>query len=89
MITQRKLIELEFVPEKKWILIGDSNLSGLPVHSCEDLQLESFPGGHSRHAQALIEKARTPTMLVVEKIILSFGINSRKNKSKEMTITNL
>ena len=87
--TQRKLIDWEFVPEKKWILMGDSNLGELPGHSCDDLQIESFPGGHFRHAQALLEKARPPTNLVVEKIILSFGIDSRENKSKETTIKNL
>ena len=25
MNTQRKVIDWEFIPEKKWILIGDSN----------------------------------------------------------------
>lgn len=89
MNTQRKLTDWSLIVEKKWVLMGDSNLSRLPDHSCEDLQIEAFPGGHFRHAQALIEKTCPPRDMVVEKIILSFGINSRENKSKETTIKNL
>lgn len=89
MNTQRKLTDWNLVIEKKWVLMGDSNLSRLPVHSCEDLQIDSFPGGHFRHAQALIEKACPPRDVTVEKIVLAFGINSRENKSRETTIKNL
>lgn len=89
MITQRKLTDWNLVIEKKWVLMGDSNLSRLPVHSCEDLQIDAFPGGHFRHAQALIEKACPPREVMVEKIVLAFGINSRENKSRETTIKNL
>ncbi|KAL7374890.1 hypothetical protein ABVT39_008664 [Epinephelus coioides] len=55
----------------------------------KDLQIDSFPGSHFRHGQALMEKTVVPDDLVVEKIILSFGINSRGNKSKETTVKNL
>ncbi|KAE8277719.1 hypothetical protein D5F01_LYC24266 [Larimichthys crocea] len=51
--------------------------------------MDSFPGAHFRHAQALMEKTAAPQDLVVEKIILSFGINGRENKCKETTVKNL
>lgn len=87
--TQRKLTEWELEVNHKWVLLGDSNVGGLPDHSCEDLQIESYPGGHFRHAQNVMEKAVVRTDVVVEKIILAFGINSRANKSKETTVKNL
>ena len=70
----------------KWLIMGDSTLSSLPDHDIPDLQMDSFPGAHFRHMQELL-KDRTTTMegLVVEKLILSFGINSRAN-AKETTI---
>ena len=72
----------------KWLIMGDSTLSSLPDYDIPDLQMDSFPGAHFRHMQGLL-KDRTTTMegLVVEKLILSFGINSRAN-AKETTIKN-
>lgn len=89
IITNRKLTEWNLVVEKKWIWMGDSNLSQLPAHSCKDLQIEAFPEGHFRHGQALLEKASPPEGFVVEKIVLSFGISSRENNVRETTIKNL
>lgn len=87
--TQRKLIDWHLVIKRKWLIMGDSNLSSFPEFTHKSLQIESFPGAHFRHAQALIEKAMLPTDLTVEKIVLSFGINSRGNKSKETTVKNV
>lgn len=87
--TQRKLTDWDLVVTKKWLLIGDSNLSRIPDFFYKDLQVESYPGGHFRHAQALMEKTWPPKDLIVERIILSFGMNSRSNKSKETTVKNL
>lgn len=87
--TAQKSADWDLVVEKKWLLMGDSNLSHLPDHSFQDLQIEAFPGGHFRHAQILLDKAFPPRNLVVEKIVLAFGINSRTNKPKETTIKNL
>ncbi|KAM7388841.1 hypothetical protein PAMP_024988 [Pampus punctatissimus] len=84
--TQRKLTDWHLDVEKKWLIIGDSNLSSFPDFFNKDLQVDCFPGAHFRHAQALMEKTTPRQDLVVEKIILSFGINSRANKSKETTI---
>lgn len=85
-ITQRKLTDWCLDVEKKWLIIGDSNLTSFPEFFNKDVQVESFPGAHFRHAQALMEKTVPRQDLVVEKIILSFGINGRANKSKETTI---
>jgi len=84
--SQRKLTDWYLEAERKWLIIGDSNLCNFPEFFNKDLQIDSFPGAHFRHAQALMEKTEPHQDLVVEKIILSFGINSRANKSKETTI---
>ncbi len=86
MNTQRKLTDWSLVVHKKWLIMGDSNLSNFPDFFNKNLQVDSFPGSHFRHAQALMEKTDPPQDLVVEKIVLAFGINSRSNKSKETTI---
>lgn len=87
--TQRKLTDWNLVVRKKFLIIGDSNLCSLPDFFNKDLQVESFPGGHFRHGQALMEKTIAPQGVVVEKVVLSFGINSRGNKSKETTVKNV
>lgn len=87
--TQRKLTDWDLVVQKKCIIMGDSNLSRMPSFVNKDLQVDSFPGAHFRHAQALMEKTRAPNDLMVETVILSFGINSRANKCKETTVKNL
>lgn len=87
--TQRKLTDWNLQVEKKVLIIGDSNLATIPDFLNKDIQVESFPGSHFRHAQALMEKTRPPQDLVVEKVVLSFGINSRANKCKETTVKNL
>ncbi|KAL3965733.1 hypothetical protein ACER0C_031832 [Sarotherodon galilaeus] len=87
--TQRKLTDWSLEVEKKWLIMGDSNVCRFPDFLNSNLQVDSFPGAHFRHAQALMEKTTPPPDLVVEKIILSFGINSRANKSKETTVKNL
>ena len=87
--TQRKLTDWDLVVHKKWVFMGDSNLSNLPEFFNKDLQVESFPGAHFRHGQALLEKTVPPNDVEVEKLVLSFGINSRGNKSKETTVKNV
>lgn len=86
--TQRKLTDWSLKVQKKWLILGDSNLTTFPTFFNKDLQIESFPGSHFRHAQALLEKTTPPRDLVVEKVILSFGINGRQNKG-ETTVKNV
>lgn len=84
--TQRKLTDWSLKVEKKWMVMGDSNLASFPDFAIPDLQIESFPGAHFRHAHALLEKLNTPENLAVEKVVLAFGINNRANKFKETTM---
>lgn len=82
--TDRKMIDWDLVIEKKWLILGDSNLSRFPDFSDPDLQVDSYPGANFRHAQALMEKARC--RVLVEKLVLSFGLNCRDQKVKETSI---
>ena len=66
---------------KKWVIVGDSNLARFPPLSCDDLQIDSYPGATLGHATHLISKATVSTK--VEKIILAFGLNNRGHKVKK------
>lgn len=83
--TDRKMSEWGLEVTKKWLIIGDSNIARMPDHFVKDLQMESYPGANFRHAQAILEKAVTETNNV-EKVILSFGINSRDQRAKETAV---
>lgn len=82
--TDRKMVDWGLSVWKKWLIIGDSNLSRLPTYSIQDLQIESYPGANFRHAEAIMSKATCHT--VVEKVVLSFGLNCRGQKAKETAI---
>ena len=84
MSTDRKLMDWELTVSKKWLILGDSNLSRIPPFSNPDLQIESYPGANFRHAQAIIAKATCKT--VVEKVILAFGLNCRGQKAKNTSV---
>ena len=86
--TQRKMTDWNLTVTRKWLIVGDSNLSYLPVWDIRELQIDSFPEAHFRHAQALFERSTPREGLRVEKIILSFGIYSRGNNPSETTLKN-
>lgn len=86
--TKNKNVDWSFVAEKKWLILGDSNLVNFPEFTNPDLQIESFPGANFRNADHVIAKSATSGP-IVEKLVLSFGINSRGNKPRETTIKNL
>ncbi|KAL7375484.1 hypothetical protein ABVT39_018257 [Epinephelus coioides] len=65
--TQRKLTDWDLRVRRKVLIIGDSNLSNIPDFFNKDLQIDSFPGSHFRHGQALMEKTVVPDDLVVER----------------------
>ncbi|KAE8277359.1 hypothetical protein D5F01_LYC24726 [Larimichthys crocea] len=50
--TQRKLTDWSLDVYRKILIVGDSNLAMFPDFFNRDLQVESFPGSHFRHAQA-------------------------------------
>lgn len=85
--TERKMVDWYLTVRKKWVIVGDSNLSRIPYHFISNLQIDSYPGANFRHAQALLMKATSS--VVVEKVVLSFGLNSRNQKAKETTIKQL
>lgn len=82
--TERKMIDWGMSVGKKWLIIGDSNLSRFPGYSIPDLQIESYPGANFRHAQALM--AKSSSHVTVEKVVLSFGLNCRGQRAKETSI---
>jgi hypothetical protein len=63
-------------PTRKIIVMGDSNMSRLPLIMDEWVQVDCFPGANLSQAVHLL-KHNTPTSDAVEKVILSFGINDR------------
>lgn len=65
---------------KKWLIMGDSNLSRFPRFSNKNLQIESYPGANFRHAKAILVKTICHTK--VQKVVLAFGINSKDQKFK-------
>lgn len=72
---------------KKWLIIGDSNVHKLPAYDIADLQVDAFPGATFRNAELLMDK--TTCGVRVEKVILSFGINNRVQKTQETAIKQL
>lgn len=82
--TGRKMVDWSLCVSKKWLIIGDSNVSKFPPFTVPDLQIDSFPGATFRHAEAIIAKATLST--TVEKVIMSFGINNRSQQIGNTTI---
>lgn len=85
--TCKKMIDWTLTIEKKYVIIGDSNVSRLPALNCPDLQVDSYPGAKLQHAANLIEKATIRVQ--PEKIILSFGFNNRQQRYRIAAITEL
>lgn len=86
--TKNKNVDWNLVSEKKWLILGDSNVDKFPEFTNPDLQIESFPGANFRNMDQVIAKSEISDP-AVEKVVLSFGINSRGNKPKETTIKNV
>ncbi|XDV21791.1 hypothetical protein PO909_026811 [Leuciscus waleckii] len=82
--TRRKLTDWSLKINKKFVIIGDSNLARFPASNCPDLQIESYPGAKIHHAGTLIEKAVFETM--PDKMIVAFGLNNRQQRYR-MTAT--
>ncbi|KAL3995678.1 recombining binding protein suppressor of hairless [Sarotherodon galilaeus] len=82
--TDRKMVDWTLSVNKKWLIVGDSNLARIPPFTIRDLQIDSYPGGNFRHAQAFISTATS--QVTVEKVVLAFGINCRLQKPKQTAI---
>ena len=85
--TKRKMVDWGLVAKRKWLIVGDSNLSRIPSFQTPDMQIESYPGATFLHAEVLMKK--TKPMIKVEKVVLSFGINNRNQKLKETAMKQL
>ncbi|KAK2861496.1 hypothetical protein Q5P01_001029 [Channa striata] len=84
MNTDHKLLDWTLNVTRKWLIIGDSNVARLPMHSFPDLQIDGYPGANFRHAEAILAKLARNEM--VEKVVLAFGLNSRAQKAKETAV---
>lgn len=82
--THKKMVDWSLHVHKKWLFLGDSNLAKFPPYAMEDLQIDSYPGANFRHITEVIGKASIH--VTVLKVVLSLGINSRKQKPRETTI---
>lgn len=85
--TNNKHKEWSLCVRKKNLIIGDSNLSRFPPFQSQDLQIDSYPGATFNHAETLLRKATITTQ--VETVILSFGLNNRKQNTRATTIKQL
>ncbi|XP_013890103.1 mucin-2 [Austrofundulus limnaeus] len=74
-----KKLEWKVSLHKKHVILGDSNLSRLPAYDGSNLQIESFSGARWEHATHLLRSAEIN--VEVEKLILSFGLNDRQQRS--------
>lgn len=62
--------------QEKHVILGDSNVSKIPLFNVPGLQIDSFPGATFRHMHAVLEKVETNQEVQI--IIFSLGINNRK-----------
>ncbi|MGY6658986.1 hypothetical protein ACXIZN_43250, partial [Amycolatopsis sp. TRM77291] len=81
--TTRKNQDWSLTLRKKYVIIGDSNVSKMRNFNYEDLQIDSFPGAKFQHAGNLIEKATITVQ--PEMVIFSFGINNRTQRCVQNT----
>ena len=69
-------------PERKIVILGDSNLCRIPAHTREDVQIECYPGMKLGHAGQVL--AKTNRTQEVSHCIISAGINNR-DQDKPLT----
>ena len=81
------MIDWNVTIKKRWLVIGDSNLSRIPPFQIPDLQIDSFPGASFSHAEAILKKAVISSK--VEKVVLAFGLNNREQRCKDTAIKQL
>ena len=62
-------------PERKIVILGDSNLRRIPAHTREDLQIECYPGMKLIHVGEIL--AKTDMTQDVSHCIIAAGINNR------------
>lgn len=85
---RQKMSQWTLTPRKKFLIMGDSNLSRIPGFDQPDLQIDSFPGGTFRHAEGILDKIK-PTSVQVEKLVLSFGVLHMDQDPKRTAVKQL
>lgn len=83
----KKMLDWSLTAQKKWLIMGDSNVARLPDHNISNLQIDSYPGSNFRHAEAILGRAKSSDS--VEKIILAFGILHMEQKPKKTAVKQL
>nr|XP_049612482.1 uncharacterized protein LOC125989974 isoform X2 [Syngnathus scovelli]XP_049617920.1 uncharacterized protein LOC125993430 isoform X2 [Syngnathus scovelli] len=63
-------------PQRRWLIVGDSNLAKLQKIEDREVQVDCYPGAKIRHGIHLLRN-RTATSPNVLGVILSLGLNNR------------
>ncbi|XP_047247589.1 uncharacterized protein LOC124884043 [Girardinichthys multiradiatus] len=85
--TPNKMDDWSLTISKKWVVLGDSNVTRFPTYEAADLQVDGFPGAKWKHAEAILLKATITCP--VEKLVLSFGLNNRSQRAKSTALSEL
>ena len=85
--TSNKLQDWALTVREQRLIIGDSNLARFPPFQVQDLQIDSYPGATFLHAEAILRKATCS--VPVNTVVLAFGLNNRKNRTRATTIKQL
>lgn len=75
-----KALNWSLKPRRPYLIIGDSNLSRLPLIHHSEVQVDCFPGAKIHHITRIL-KHKTPASPVVRTVVLSVGINNRNQES--------
>ena len=75
-------------PQRPIIIMGDSNLSRLPVIRDSRIQVDAYPGARIGHAIHIL-RFKTPPSPNTQKVILSFGLNHRDDSNASLLEANL
>lgn len=86
-IATKRKSQWTLTARRKFLIIGDSNLSRMPPFKNPDLQIESYPGAKFAHIKQMLEKNTVSTD--TEHVIFSLGINGRTNNVNETAIKGL
>ncbi|XP_019900550.1 uncharacterized protein LOC109615546 [Esox lucius] len=87
MNTLNKTRDWRIQHKNKTVILGDSNLSRMSPFDMMDLQIDSYHGATFRHAEVILTKSK-PSPLV-QKLVLSFGINNKAQLPEKSSIKQL
>lgn len=85
--TIHKISKWYLSVKKKWLILGDANVSRLPPHQIPQLQIDSFPGATFSDLAGVLSK--TDSNVKVQTVILSMGIHNRTVEPIEISIKQL